>query len=89
MGSMPKLKDKEVFRYRKGSTNESVNCGACEQFRPSFPVFGIGGDGTPIQIESRCALLGIRESIRYRVRKDYTCDRQKASQKYLDERRWR
>lgn len=84
MGSMSKLKDKETYRYRKGSTNEAVNCRACKHFRVSFPIFGLGGDGTPIRIESRCDLLGLKESIRYRVRPDYTCDRQKTSQVYDD-----
>lgn len=82
MGSMPKLKKKDELRYHKGSTNESVNCRYCKNFRAHYPIFGIGGDGTPIRIESRCEMMGIKESIRYRVRADYTCNAQ-----VLDEER--
>jgi hypothetical protein len=75
MGSMSRLKLKDELRYRKGSTNESVNCRYCTKFRADYPIYGIGGNGTPLRIESRCEIMGARESVRYRVRADHTCDR--------------
>jgi hypothetical protein len=79
---MPRLKMKEDLRYRKGHTNDSQNCKTCENFKAHFPVFGIGVDGTPIRIESRCALIGLEQSRHYNVRADYTCDRQHISDAY-------
>ena len=83
MGAMPKLKKKIDLKYRKGSTDESQNCRYCKFFKSQFPVFGIGGDGTPIKIESRCDVMGLRESIRYRVRFDYMCDAQERDREKL------
>jgi hypothetical protein len=77
MGAMPRLKKKDEFHYRKGSTDESQNCRYCKNFREDFPLFGIGGNGgKPRKIESRCVFMGLAESVRYRVRFDYTCDSQ-------------
>jgi hypothetical protein len=67
MGSMPRLKKKDEYRYRKGSTNESSNCRYCTSFQPDFDVPGKGK-------EPRCNLMGLNESIRYRVRPDHTCN---------------
>ena len=74
MGSMPRLKEKDLYRYRKGSTAEHMNCRHCQHF-------------TTITIhpdirEGRCQLLGVKESRRYRVREDYTCDRHVVSDAY-------
>lgn len=70
MGSLPRLKDKDRLRYRKGSTNESFNCACCLNFVKSEEH----NKGAPPAVYGRCKLLGIKESIRYRVRKDHTCD---------------
>ena len=82
MGSLPRLKMKEDLRYRKGHTNDSQNCKVCENFKVHFPIFRIGGDGTPIWLESGCALIGLEQSRRYSVRADHTCDRQQMSEAY-------
>ena len=79
MGAQPKLKMKETLHYRKGSTNEAVNCKYCAHFVPEFPIFGTGGDGNLRRIESRCRILGLKEGIRYRVREDYRCDNQRST----------
>jgi len=84
MGALPKLKQKIEYQYRKGSTDESKNCKNCEYFKAHFPIFGIGGDGTPIKIESRCAIMGMGEGRRYRIRPDHTCNVQVMSQSYKD-----
>ena len=66
MGSMLRLKKKDELHYRKGSTNESQNCRYCKNF---------------IAESERCFIFGaVQESIRYRVRPDFTCDAQ-----HLDE----
>jgi hypothetical protein len=71
MGSMPRLKIKDEIRYRKGSTNEAVNCRYCVNFTN-------GDSGNPVQfnVKGFCRLIGKRDLVRYRVRGDYTCDRQ-------------
>ncbi len=77
MGSLPKLKTKEAYKYRKGSTNEGENCRFCTHFIEKFPIFGIGNNSTtPIRIESRCKIHGTGEGRRYRVQQDYRCDAQ-------------
>jgi hypothetical protein len=83
MGSMPRLKIKDEIRYRKGSTNDSKNCKACGNFKKDFYEFH-----RPVGLiltESRCALIGMREGRRYRVREDYTCDRQQMSEHWRQE----
>ena len=74
MGSMPRLKIKDEIRYRKGSTNESVNCKHCQNFNPLLGS----------EVNSRCVLIGglLKESRRYNVRADHTCDRQQKSEAY-------
>lgn len=81
MGSMAKLKKKDELRYRKGSTNESVNCRYCAHFQLEYPILS---NGTLLRVESRCQVFGIKESIRYRVRKDYTCNAQVLDEDRLD-----
>lgn len=66
---MPRLKKKIELNYRKGSTNESTNCRYCINYRPQELIGN--------KIEKRCSVMGIRESIRYRVRPDFKCDAQK------------
>lgn len=83
MGAMPRLEKKVAFRYRKGHTNESENCKACAYFVPDFQVVGCDGK-TLLGIEPRCRIFGLENSRRYRVRADYTCDRQFISQAWLD-----
>ena len=68
MGALPRLKKKTELNYRVGSTNESTNCRYCVHLVDSF----LCGN----KIESRCKILGLQESVRYRVRKDYRCDDQ-------------
>lgn len=78
MGSLPRIQIKDELRYRKGSTNEAVNCRACEHFVPS------GGAADVIDV-GRCRIFGMKESIRYRVRASYTCDAQAMSGKWREE----
>jgi len=62
MGSLPRLKLKTQYNYRKGSTNESNNCKYCLSF---------------IRDKGRCMIIGLGEGRRYNIREDYTCDTQK------------
>lgn len=68
MGSLPKLKIKDELRYRKGSTCETMNCKYCLH----LTSIDIPGKGQ----EPRCKIIGVRESIRYRIRDDFRCDQQ-------------
>jgi len=66
MGSMPRLKKKVELNYRKGSTCESYNCCHClHVVKFEHPRHGP---------ELRCRIMGVEESIRYRIRKDHRCD---------------
>lgn len=72
MGSLPKLKKKDELHYRKGSTNDCQNCEYCVHHIPNILLaYNLRSTG------DRCAVMGNQASIRYRVRKDYTCDAQK------------
>lgn len=73
MGSTPRLKMKEELNYRKGSTNESRNCGYCIHFRT---MNSRRINGQTIGTVPRCWILGRELSKRYEVRRDYTCDKQ-------------
>lgn len=73
MGALPRLKIKDEIRYRKGSTNESQNCRYCKQFKWDFLEIR---SADKVVTEHRCAVIGVRDSARYRIREDYTCDRQ-------------
>lgn len=69
MGSLPRLEAKDRLRYRKGSTCETNNCRYCKKF-VEFKEFR----EEIASLYGRCQLMGVKESARYRVRKDYTCD---------------
>jgi hypothetical protein len=69
MGSLPKLKKKIALNYRKGGRDKNQNCGACAHFVGCYPVF------EEFETQSRCKLIGLDQSIRYRVRLDHTCDK--------------
>jgi hypothetical protein len=71
MGSPPRLKAKTEYCYRKDSTNEYVNCGNCKFLVKVW--FNRGGATIG---EGRCKILGMKTSVRYRVRPDYTCNAQ-------------
>ncbi len=73
MGAMPRLKIKDKVHYRKGHTNESQNCKACKHFKKAWVQF-INNPNGPDVISHRCQIIGglDKESIRYRVREDYT-----------------
>lgn len=85
MGSV-RLKKKTELNYRKGSTNESVNCKTCENFVPEFDVISCtvfnGEKSEVLRIESRCKIMGLKSSIKYRVWPDYRCDAHKMSEEY-------
>jgi len=81
MGALPRLKIKDEIRYRKGSTNESMNCRACKHFKRDFLQYR---RQDMLIIEHRCALIGVGEGRRYRIREDHTCDRQEMSEEYRD-----
>lgn len=78
MGST-KLPKKVELRYRKGSTNESRNCEFCLTFLRDQKIMGIGG--AHLRTEGRCTIMGLGASIKYRIRKDYTCDAQELDEK--------
>jgi hypothetical protein len=76
MGTLPRLKKKDELRYRKGSTNESINCRYCVNFVKEYEAKGIGG--VVLRVEGRCQIMGVdHSSIRYRIRRDFTCDAHK------------
>lgn len=72
MGSMPRLKIKDEIRYRKGSTDDSQNCRCCVEFVNLEP-------DAPVQYNApgMCRIIGLRDLVRYRVRGDHRCDRQR------------
>ena len=72
MGSLPRLKKKDELHYRKGSTSDGLNCAYCQNF-VNFEEFN---KEVVLSLYGRCTLLGVKESVRYRVRKDYKCDAQ-------------
>jgi hypothetical protein len=63
MGSMPRLPKKIFYRYRKGSTDESENCKHCVNITM-----------IPESFTPRCWIMGLKPSIRYRIREDHRCD---------------
>jgi len=71
MGALPRLKSKIENRYRKGSTNEYKNCSNCE----SLTKIEFNRNGATIG-DHRCKIFGLKESIRYRVDPDFTCNLQ-------------
>ena len=73
MGALPRLKKKDELRYRKGSTNESQNCRYCQHI---IDLDVTDDDGIVVATGKRCKIMGVKESRRYRVRADYTCDAQ-------------
>jgi hypothetical protein len=78
MGSPKRLKKKDELRYRKGSTNETQNCEHCA----SFVKYNVLCDGEKVlDLGPRCKILGLEQSVRYRVRADYTCDVQQSTYK--------
>lgn len=66
MGSLPRLKIKDELNYRKGSTADHMNCRYCLH----LTEIDIPGRGSQL----RCKIMGIHQSIRYRVREDHRCD---------------
>lgn len=68
MGALPRLKKKTDLNYRVGSTNESMNCRFCMYYIRTLLCRN--------KIEPRCMIMGLNESVRYRVREDYRCDAQ-------------
>ena len=68
----PKLKKKIGLRYRKGSTDDSQNCSHCEHYVKEHPVYHLGG--RLAAHEPRCKIMGLENSIRYRIRSDHRCD---------------
>jgi len=76
MGALPRLKKKVEYQYRKGSTNESCNCKWCASFVKETTVDK--GRGR-LDVEPRCKIFGLANSIRYRVREDHTCNAQQST----------
>jgi hypothetical protein len=66
MGALPKLRIKDEFCYRKGSTNESENCRYCIHFHAD-------AEQSDEKAPGRCAVIGLKSSARYRVRSDHKC----------------
>jgi hypothetical protein len=72
MGALPRLKLKDELKYRKGHTNESMNCRFCVNRIPNILLdYSLRGTG------DRCLVMGNRGSVRYRIRPEFTCERQK------------
>jgi hypothetical protein len=73
MGAMPRLQIKDDLHYRPGSTNESENCRYCKSFVSDHVIIETADRQ---RIENRCRIIGLKGSVRYRVRPDYRCDAQ-------------
>ena len=78
MGSLPRLKKKDELRYRRGSTNEASNCKWCASFVAENTLCG---GGRIANLGPRCKIIGLEQSIRYRIREDHTCDVQQSTYK--------
>ena len=59
---VPYLKKKKELHYRRGHTNESMNCRYCVDY---------------VQSVGRCQIIGVKGGRSFDVRPDYTCDAQK------------
>lgn len=70
-GGASMLKIKEQLKYKKGGT--SRNCGGCDHFVRNFQVMSC--DGNPLHIEPRCKVIGLENSIKYRVHEKNVCDK--------------
>lgn len=73
MGST-RLKKKDQWNYRKGFPDDSLNCKKCVNYLPNCNIHGIGG--VFLRIEDRCSLMGTESSIKYRIKSNFTCDKQ-------------
>jgi hypothetical protein len=82
MGAQPRLEKKDKLRYRKGSTSELRWCRVCTHFVPDYVVKGIPLGR--LLVEPRCGVMGLHESIRYRVRLDHTCEAYEPSREELE-----
>jgi len=71
--TLRKLQKKIDLRYRRGSTCETLNCGWCEHYVKNHPVRHLGGEEV-VGHEPRCRVMGLENSIRYRIRADHRCD---------------
>ena len=71
-GSMGRgtLKKKIDLHYRRGTT--AHDCNECNSFVHNFKVHLIGG--ATKGIESRCKIMGLENSIRYRINPKNICD---------------
>lgn len=69
--------------YRKGSTNEAINCRECEHFVRGDKVAGLAV-ATLRPGEGRCVLMRLEVSIRYKARADHTCDAQVMSEAHKE-----
>lgn len=82
MGSV-RLKKKTELNYRKGPTHK--NCGDCNHFVKDFEVHGIAAFGSDpsavLRVEPRCKIIGLGNSVKYRIREDHICDRHNNSER--------
>ncbi len=62
----PSVDRKKSFGYRKGSTNEAVNCKWCKDFRLTSALAGRGF----------CRMLFFEKNVEHMVREDHRCDKQ-------------
>ena len=63
------------YHYRAATAEErraGQHCGKCANFRKNHPIYRIGGELKGY--EPRCYQLGLNNSIRYAVRKDFVCN---------------
>ena len=65
-----RLKLKDVLHYRRGSTIETMNCEWCQFCVKEYEVL------PDMTIEPRCKVMGLKDSRKYRIRLDYTCNAQ-------------
>ena len=65
-----RLRLKDVLHYRRGSTIETMNCEWCQFCVKEYEVL------PDMTIEPRCKVMGLKDSRKYRIRLDYTCNAQ-------------
>lgn len=72
MGAPPRIKKKIYLNYRRAYKNQPC-CQECSQYVPDYQVMGWMNAGV-IKTEPRCRVMGLKNSIKYRVQPDHVCE---------------
>ena len=71
-----RLKKKDELHYAYQRKGAETICCTCNHWVPDFKRMGIAvfGGNKLLSVEPRCLIMGLGNSIRYRVRYDHGCD---------------